>query len=171
LLDPKSNTYNRPFLSEGLKLLPGYGRLQGIVYRKGDPRFERQNVAQAVARALADPGCVLVNRNRGSGTRILIDRLLGDAHPPGYLTEARSHNAVAAAVAQGRADWGVAIATVAQELGLGFLPMQEEIYDFVIPADRWELPAVVALRSVVLEETTRSALLQKGFRLERSKDA
>jgi putative molybdopterin biosynthesis protein len=170
LLDPKTNTYNRPFLTEGLKLLPGYGRLQGIVYRRGDLRFEGQSVPQAVARALADPGCVLVNRNRGSGTRILIDQLLGDAHPPGYLTEACSHNAVVAAVAQGRADWGVAIATVARELGLGFLSMQEEQYDFVIPATRWELPAVVALRDLLKEETTRSALLQKGFRLQIPRD-
>ena len=72
-----------------------------------------QSWPRRVAAALADPDCVLVNRNRGSGTRILIDRLLGGARPPGYPTEARSHNAVVAAVAQGRADWGVAIETVA----------------------------------------------------------
>ena len=52
----------------------------------------------------------MVNRNPGSGTRILIDRLLGGARPAGYAVQPKSHNAVAAAVAQGRADWGVAIA-------------------------------------------------------------
>src|SRR5262249_17200190 len=105
LLDPESDTYNRPFLGEDLLLIPGYRRMQGILFRHGDRRFEHQRVADAVAQALADPSCVLVNRNRGSGTRVLIDRLLGEHHPPGYLTEARSHNAVAAAVAQERADW------------------------------------------------------------------
>src|SRR5262249_28434452 len=106
LLDPETGTYNVPYLSEEVELLRGYGRLQGLVYRPGDARFEGRGVAEAVAEALADPGCVMVNRNRGSGTRVLIDRLLGGARPPGYWAEARSHNAVVAAVAQGRADWG-----------------------------------------------------------------
>ena len=55
----------------------------------------------------------MVNRNPGSGTRVLIDQLLGDRRPPGYGVQTKSHNAVAAAVHQGRADWGVAIDTVA----------------------------------------------------------
>jgi putative molybdopterin biosynthesis protein len=163
LLDPKTDRYNRPFLGDDLLLLPGYGRLQGIVYRQGDQRFEGQSSPEAVGRALADPGCVLVNRNRGSGTRILIDRLLGPARPPGHLTEARSHNAVAAAVAQCRADWGVAISTVAVELGLGFLPLQQEQYDFAVPRARWERPAVIAFRETLQSETTRKALIRMGF--------
>src|SRR5262249_4348635 len=76
LPDPRTHHVNRPFLSDDLQLLPGYGRLQGIVFRKGDPRFEGRTIADAVERALADPDCVLVNRNRGSGTRVLIDQLL-----------------------------------------------------------------------------------------------
>jgi putative molybdopterin biosynthesis protein len=163
LLDPQTNTYNRPYLTPELELLPGYGRLQGIVYRRGDPRFEDRSVADAVARALADSDCVLVNRNRGSGTRILIDRLLGDARPPGSLTEARSHNAVAAAVAQGRADWGVAIATVAQEAGLGFLPLQEERYDFVVPRARLHRPAVRGFRQLLDDPAVRGELAARGF--------
>jgi putative molybdopterin biosynthesis protein len=79
------------------------------------------------------------------------------------LTEARSHNAVAAAVAQGRADWGVAIATVARSAGLGFLPLQEERYDFVVPRARWERPAVQRFRSQLENEKTRSALARLGF--------
>jgi putative molybdopterin biosynthesis protein len=161
LLDPKTNTYNRPFLGDDLLLISGYGRLQGVVFRKGDPRFEGRSPAEAVAAALADPECVLVNRNRGSGTRVLIDQLLGAGRPPGYLTEARSHNAVAAAVAQGRADWGVAIATVAA--GLGFLPLQEERYDFVVPKARWDRPAVRAFRELLGREDTRAALAAMGF--------
>jgi putative molybdopterin biosynthesis protein len=158
LLDPASNTYNRPFLGDDLLLLPGYQRMQGIVFRRDDERFAGKSIAAAVACALADPGCVLVNRNRGSGTRILIDRLLGDARPPGYLTEAKSHNAVAAAVVQGRADWGVAITPVARDSGLGFLPLQEEQYDFAVPRSRWERPAVRAFRELLGEEDTRQAL-------------
>src|SRR5205807_2674115 len=134
LLDPATDTYNRPFLPAGVRLLAGYGRMQGIVSRPGDERFEARSPAEAVARALDDPRCVLVNRNRGSGTRVLIDGLLGGRRPPGVAVEARSHNAVAAAVAQGRADWGVAISPVAAEYGLGFLPIREERLDFAGPA-------------------------------------
>ena len=64
--------------------------------------------------ALADPDSVMVNRNAGSGTRLLVDGLIGAARPAGFWNQPRSHNAVAAAVAQGRADWGVAIASVAR---------------------------------------------------------
>jgi putative molybdopterin biosynthesis protein len=163
LLDPKTNTYNRPFLDDELLLIPGYGRLQGIVFRKGDARFEGKPVQDAVAAALANPACVLVNRNRGSGTRVLVDQLLGDARPSGYLTEARSHNAVAAAVAQGRADWGVAISTVAADAGLGFLPLQEEQYDFVVPRARWDRPAAKAFRELLEQNETKRALEALGF--------
>jgi putative molybdopterin biosynthesis protein len=163
LLDPATDTYNRPFLGDDLLLLPGYGRLQGVVYRPGDRLFEGRSVADAVAAALADPDCVLVSRNRGSGTRVLIDRLLGNAKPPGYLTEARSHNAVVAAVAQGRADWGVAIETVAKAVGLAFLPMQQEQYDFVVPRRRWDRPAVAVFRRLLGEPATRRALAEMGF--------
>jgi molybdopterin molybdotransferase/putative molybdopterin biosynthesis protein len=67
---------------------------------------------------LADPAILMVNRNAGSGTRVLIDSLLRDAKPPGYANQPRSHNSVAAGVAQGRADWGIAIAPIANLYGL-----------------------------------------------------
>jgi putative molybdopterin biosynthesis protein len=164
LLDPHTDTYNRPFLTDALELVPGYGRLQGVVFRPGDERFAGRDLKEAVAAALADPGCVLVNRNRGSGTRLLIDRLLGPARPAGFLTEPRSHNAVAAAVAQGRADWGVAIEPVARANGLGFLPLREEQYDFVVPRARRERPAVRAFVALLAEPATRRALAERGFR-------
>ena len=113
LFDAKTETYNAPFLADGLELVPGWRRMQGIVFRKGDARFEGLNAEAAVRAALADPACIMVNRNQGAGTRILIDRLLGDARPDGYWNQPRSHNAVAAAVAQHRADWGMTIAPVA----------------------------------------------------------
>jgi len=164
LLDPETNTYNSPYVKEEeLLLVRGYGRLQGIVFRKGDARFEGLSIEQAVARALADAGCILINRNRGSGTRILIDRLLDKARPPGYLAEAKSHNAVAAAVVQSRADWGVAIINVANDSGLGFLPLREEQYDFAIPRSRQHRPAVQAFCAVLGHTATRSALARMGF--------
>jgi putative molybdopterin biosynthesis protein len=163
LLDPRTDTYNSPFLPAGVRLLPGYGRMQGIVFRPGDPRFEGRTVAEAVAAALADRGCYLINRNRGSGTRVLIDGLLAAQRPPGHAVEARSHNAVAAAVAQGRADWGVAIAPVAAGYGLAFLPLRAERYDFAIPADRWDRPAVAAFRRLLDRRDVHARLSEMGF--------
>lgn len=163
LLDPVSGVYNRPFLPAGVRLLSGYGRMQGVVYRPGDPRFEARSAEEALRRALDDPRCTMVNRNRGSGTRILIDGLLGDRRPSGYAVEARSHNAVAAAVAQGRADWGVAIAPVAALYGLGFLPLRAEQYDFAIPAERWDRPAVAAFRALLDRPEVRARLAELGF--------
>jgi putative molybdopterin biosynthesis protein len=163
LLDARTDTYNRPFLPPGVRLLPGYDRMQGIVFRPGDPRFEGRAVALAIGSALDDPDCVMVNRNRGSGTRILIDRLLAGRRPPGYAVEARSHNAVAAAVAQRRADWGLAIAPVAASYSLGFLPAQVERYDFAIPDDRWDRPAVRAFRALFERPEILDALAAMGF--------
>jgi putative molybdopterin biosynthesis protein len=163
LLDPATGVYNRPFVGEGLTLVAGYGRLQGIIYRPGDRRFERKSVAEAVAAALADTECVLCNRNRGSGTRVLVDQLLAGSRPAGYHAEPRSHNAVAAAVAQGRADWGVAIDVVAREAGLGFLPLREECYDFVIPKARLGRPAVRAFLTLLQSPQGRDGLRRLGF--------
>jgi putative molybdopterin biosynthesis protein len=171
LLDPVSGVYNVPFLGESLTLIRGYGRRQGIVYRRSDGRFEGHTASEALAAALADPACVLVNRNRGSGTRVLLDRLLGSARPAGYLTEARSHNAVAAAVRQGRADWGLAIDAVLRgtnlqgEAELGFLPVQDEHYDFAVPRARRERPAVESFARLLSERTIQAELESLGFHL------
>jgi len=136
LFDPGADAFNTPFLDAGMRLIAGWRRMQGIVFRPGDPRFETATVAEAVAQALADPDAILVNRNQGSGTRVLLDRLLGGARPPGYWTQPASHNAVAARVAQGGADWGMAIRPVAEARGLGFLPVADEHYDFAV----WRQP-------------------------------
>ena len=163
LLDPATGEYNHPLLTPGLSLVPGYGRLQGIVYRRGDARFEGKQAEAAIAAARASD-CVMVNRNAGSGTRIIIDRMLGAARPSGYGVQTKSHNAVAAAVAQGRADWGVAIDTVARQYGLDFIPVQEERYDFVVPTARLELPAVRAFCALLRDEGVRAELRALGFR-------
>jgi putative molybdopterin biosynthesis protein len=164
LLDPKSNEYNRPFLTPALQLVPGYGRLQGVVFRPGDTRFEGRTAHDAIAKALADPACVMVNRNQGSGTRVLIERLLGGARPHGYAVQPRNHNAVAAAVAQGRADWGMTLDTIARNAGLGFLPVQEEQYDFIVPRSRAHRPGVVAFMTLLEQASTREALVRLGMK-------
>lgn len=166
LLDPASGEYNRPFVTAGLTLLHGYGRMQGVVYRRGDERFEGQTAAAAIAAAKADPRCLMVNRNSGSGTRILIDRLLDGVQPPGYAVQSRSHNAVAAAVAQGRADWGLAIAAAAApHATLGFLPLAAEHYDFVVPDSRLEKAAVRAFVALLADAAVQARLREFGFDL------
>jgi putative molybdopterin biosynthesis protein len=163
LLDAASGQYNRPFLTPDLVLIPGYGRLQGVVFRRGDPRFEARSAEAAVAEVKTDPTCVMVNRNQGSGTRILIDQLLGGVKPPGYTVQSRSHNAVAAAVVQGRADWGIAIRGVAELAGLGFLPLTEERYDFVVPRARIDRAPIRQLQELLADPAVREKLASLGL--------
>lgn len=163
LLDEASGQYNLPFLTDDLEFVPGYRRRQGIVYRRGDERFAGTTPEAAIAAALRDSACLMINRNAGSGTRILIDGLLAGAKPPGYSVQARSHNAVAAAIAQGRADWGLAIDTVAREYGLEFLPYRDEHYDFAIPKSRRARPAVRAFVELLRDDDARQELSQLGF--------
>ena len=165
LLDTAAGEYNRPFLTPDLELIRGYGRLQGIVFRPGDQRFDGLDATAAMSRALADPTCVMVNRNQGSGTRVLIDRLLKGQKPAGYAVQPRNHNAVAAAVAQGRADWGVTLDTVGRGASLGFIPVQHEHFDFVVPNSRSRRPAIAAFRELIGEPVTRKALIRLGMTL------
>lgn len=166
LMNPATGEYNRPFLTDDLELATGYTRLQGIVFRPGDPRFAGRKAEQAAEDASAAPACLFINRNSGSGTRILIDQVLKGRHPQGYSNQAKTHNAVAAAVAQGRADWGFAIQTVARQYGLGFLPLQAEHYDFVIPKSRASRPPVLRFLSLLQDPAIRLELQQLGFELE-----
>ncbi len=165
LLDPKTGTYNKPFLSPAMELIPGYGRRQGILHRQGDSRFEGRVIDDLVHTLVNDPSCVMVNRNQGSGTRILIDGLLAGARPNGYAVQANNHNAVAAAVAQGRADWGIAIESVATANGLQFIPYKDEQYDFVVPKSRLGRPAVQAFIELLATPAIQHELRKMGFRL------
>jgi putative molybdopterin biosynthesis protein len=165
LLDPKTDQYNRPFLTPALDLVVGYGRAQGVVFRQGDRRFEGRSARDAIADVRRDTTCVMVNRNQGSGTRALIDRLLEGAKPAGYAVQPRNHNAVAAAVVQRRADWGVTLDIIAKRAGLGFLPVQDEHYDFVVPKSRANRPGVVALKTLLLEPRIREALARLGMKV------
>jgi putative molybdopterin biosynthesis protein len=163
VMDPQTGQYNSHLVGPGLLLVPGWLRMQGVVFRRGDARFEGRAVNEAVASALADPHCHMVNRNAGAGTRIVIDRLLGGARPPGYGNQPRSHNAVAAAVAQGRADWGVAIKGVAALYELGFAPLGPEHYDFLVPEDRLERPPVQAFLAALKDPTVRERIRGLGM--------
>ncbi len=89
--------------------------------------------------------------------------LLGGARPTGYANQPRSHNAVAAAIAQHRADWGVAIEPVARMYGLGFLPIAPEHYDFLLVEARRERPAVQAFLNALRDEATRGRIRALGM--------
>lgn len=162
LLDTATGEYNRAFLTEAMRLIPGWRRMQGFVFRADDPRFAGLATAQAaVAAGLGDPSCIMVNRNQGAGTRVIIDQLLAGARPPGYWNQPRSHNAVVAAVAQGRADWGVSIAPAAKAAGLGFLPIGEEHYDFAVLEQPRSRAAIEAFEASIVDAT--DDLTRLGF--------
>jgi putative molybdopterin biosynthesis protein len=164
LIDPATGIYNQHLVTPGLGLVRGWERLQGILYRPGDQRFAGRDAEEALAIALADASCLMVNRNAGAGTRVLIDQLLGGKRPPGYGNQPRSHNAVAAAVAQGRADWGVAIESVARLYGLGFLPLSPECYDFLVVERRRERAAVQAFVAALSDPAVRERIRALGMR-------
>jgi putative molybdopterin biosynthesis protein len=163
LIDPATGVYNRHLIEPGLTLVKGWRRMQGVLHRTGDARFEGRSAKNAVQAALADQTCIMVNRNAGAGTRVLIDALLAGARPPGYANQPRSHNAVAAAVAQGRADWGVAIEPVARLYGLGFLPLSPEEYDFLMVESRRDRPAVQGFLAALRERQTRDRIKALGM--------
>ena len=163
LIDPDSGQYNVHLATPGLRLVRGWERMQGILFRPGDKRFEGRRAQDALKGALGDPSVLMVNRNAGAGTRVLIDELLKGARPPGYANQPKSHNAVAAAIAQGRADWGLAIEPVSKLYGLEFLPVAPEHYDFLVVESRSERPAVQAFLAALRDEKTRERIRALGM--------
>jgi putative molybdopterin biosynthesis protein len=170
LLDEETGEYNVPFLqrygiTDSAYLVRGYRREQGLVFREGNP-LGIQGI-----RDLTRPEVSFINRNPGSGTRVLLDIELrkvfqeegrefreGIQGIKGYEVEAKSHSAVAAAVAFGRADVGIAIRTVAHHYGLGFLPLREERYDFAVPEERMEKEAVAQFLEALRSQEFRDRL-------------
>ena len=153
------------FSPTALELVPGYRRLQGIVFRRGDARFAGRRPPQAaLAAALADPDCLMVNRNAGSGTRILIDRLLGGrasrratGRRPNPTTRSPRPSPRAAPTGAWRSrPWPAAY-------GLGFLPLQPEHYDFLVPTARRDRPPVVRFIELLADPAVRSGLADMGF--------
>ena len=170
LLDPASGVYNRAALERlgtDAVLIKGYVRRQGIYFRKEE--FPAEPPTLDLLTGMAE--LRMLNRNRGAGTRVLLDLLLeeiaGDrgvkpaelcAAIAGYDAETRSHNAVAAAVASGRADWGLGIEAVAVAYELGFAPLRDEEYDFLTLRDRLEREPVQAFLEVLRSPEFRKAL-------------
>ena len=163
LMDPASGQYNRHLTGPGLSLVPGWRRMQGLLFRPGDLRFEGCSAKEALKIILADSTALMVNRNAGAGTRVLTDKLLEGARPAGYANQPKSHNAVAAAIAQGRADWGLAIEPVAKLYGLGFLPVSPEHYDFLVADNRRERPGVKAFLAALHDERVRTRVRALGM--------
>jgi putative molybdopterin biosynthesis protein len=163
LVDPDTGKYNVHLSAPGLRLVPGWQRMQGIIFRKGDARFEGRSAADAVQAALADPACLMVNRNAGAGTRVLIDKLLEGVRPSGYSNQPKTHNAVAAAIEQERADWGVGIEPVAKLYQLGFIPVAPEQYDFLVVERRSDRPAVKAFLAALRDDKTRAQIVARGM--------
>ena len=94
---------------------------------------------------------------------VLSSEATKDPSAAGYPNQPRSHNAVAAAIAQNRADWGVAIEPVAQMYGLAFLPIAPEEYDFLLRKERRHRPAVQAFLDALRDETTRARIRALGM--------
>lgn len=140
-----ARTY-RPLLQPGLHKIIGFARRsQGLIVARGNPQ-QLTGLAD-----LARPGVRYVNRALGTGTRLLLDELLGDAGLApsalrGYEHTEPSHAAVAQAVASGAADAGLGIASAAQARGLGFVPLLEEQYH------------LVCLKSALQQDATRALL-------------
>ena len=163
LVDPATGIYNKHLLSPGLALVPGWRRMQGFVFRPGDARFAggtRGRRAENRARRSGDPDgqpqCRL--RHARARRRPAARRAAG-----GYANQPRSHNAVAAAIAQNRADWGVAIEPVARMYGLAFLPIAPEHYDFLLVEARRERAAVQAFLAALRDEATRARIRALGM--------
>jgi len=165
LLDPSSATYNRPFLDDTVKLFEGYGRSQGVVFRPDDTRFNGKTVFEIVSLAKHDSSIVMVSRNQGSGTRILIDSLLGDEKLNSSPMQPSNQSAVAAAIVQHRADWGIAIEAIARSANLAFVPFQDEQFDFAIPIARLHRPSVKAFIALLSDEEIRQELRHMRFTL------
>ena len=166
LLDEATGEYNVAAVE---RYLPGRrvvivtlaGRIQGLMVPPGNPKR-----IEALT-DLARPDVQFVNRQRGSGTRVLLDyRLRQSAIDPlgisGYDREEYTHLAVAAAVASGAADAGLGILAAARALGLEFLPLLEERYDLVIPREHHESAHLQPLLRAVAGEPFRHRVAALG---------
>lgn len=134
--------------------IPFLVRTQGLLLPKGNPRRVR-SLADVATKRLR-----FVNRQPGSGTRVIVDALLArDGIAParliGYSDEEFTHAAVAATVASGGADAGIGVEAAAARHGLAFVPLLEERYLFVCRRDRLQSPAVRAFRRELASARTR----------------
>ena len=142
LLDEKTGEYNLSFVKQYVKgmdvvVVNLVRRVQGLIVIPGNPK------SVAKLDDLARDDVSYVNRQRGSGTRVLLDYMLGQeglesSHIRGYEREEYTHLGVAAAVAGGRADAGMGVLSAARALEMDFVPLRDEQFDLVIPAEYYE---------------------------------
>ncbi|NCC25427.1 MAG: molybdopterin biosynthesis protein, partial [Deltaproteobacteria bacterium] len=153
LFDPETEDFNFPFLN---RVAPGRDlilvnlaiRHQGLIVAPGNP------LAISGVADLARPEVTFINRQRGAGTRILLDHTLAKAAiapnaVKGYDKEEFTHMAVAVNVLTGAADCGLGIHAAARALGLDFIPLARERYDLVIPAEFMDDPRIAALLALL----------------------
>lgn len=166
LLDEESGEYNRPFVErllggEEILLVHLAYREQGFIVPPGNP------LGLAGLADLTRPGVRLANRQKGSGTRVLLDYHLrragvDPAAIAGYEREEFTHMAVAASVLSGTASVGLGILAAARALGLAFVPLFRERYDLAIPRRHWESELLAPLREALADPTYRAAVAALG---------
>jgi putative molybdopterin biosynthesis protein len=162
LLDEETGEYNYPYVRH---VLPGRPmaivhlayRVQGLMFAKTNPK-QIQGIEDLKRKEIT-----FVNRQKGSGTRVLLDfqlRRLGilPSEVNGYDNEMDTHVAVAASVAQGNADCGLGIQAAASASGLGFIPLFRERYDLIIPEEHFRSGLLFPLTSIVSSSEFRNAV-------------
>ena len=157
MLDEETGQYNTPFLKRLLPekeivLINLVHRTQGLMVPKGNPKG-----IQGLEDLKRD-GITFINRQRGAGTRLLLDKTINELgiKPEdivGYDREEYTHMSVASAVLTGVADTGLGVLSAANALGLDFIPVAKERYDLAIPADLIDSEMVVALLDVIQNDT------------------
>ena len=166
LLDTETGEYNLAFMKKyfpngGIRLIRCVGRQQGLMLQKGNP-LGIQKFAD-----IAKDGVRYVNRQKGSGTRILTDYLcrkeqLDTTAIYGYDREELTHTSVAAQIATGSADAGMGIYSAAQLYDLDFVPVCIEEYDLIIPDRAWDTPMVQQMLATLKSEAFKEKLLELG---------
>lgn len=166
LLDEATGAYNSSYITkylpnENIAVIKGVKRLQGLMAAPGNPK-NIQSIADIVRDRLQ-----YVNRQKGSGTRILLDYLLkqnqiSSDYIEGYGREEFTHLAVAALVASGSADAGLGVYAAAKIYHLDFIPICEEKYDFIIPEEYLEMEGVRCFIEILRSMEFRDALAKLG---------
>ena len=166
LLDTVTGEYNLSFMKKyfpkgDVKLIRCVGREQGLMVAKGNP-LDIQKFAD-----IAKDGVRYVNRQKGSGTRILADYLckteqIDMASVYGYEREEMTHTSVAAQIANGSADAGMGIYSAAKLYDLDFIPICVEEYDLIISDYAWNTPMVQQLMKVLKSDIFRQKLMELG---------
>ncbi len=166
LLDPSSEEYNVPYIRRILPDLPlqlinlSY-REVGLIVLPGNP------VGIQAIDDLAREDVVMINRQRGAGTRVLLDHLIGKsgvdaASIAGYEREVTTHTMVAAAVSGGAADTGLGIRAAARAMDLDFVPLASERYDLVLPREHAARPGVLQILEAIRSDAFRDAVIALG---------